>query len=443
MPAVRIFRLIRLSLFIAAGAAGPVACAATAAPDRELVRVSSLEELRACGSRSGLHVRMNPGTYTVDRAESRRFFRLTGHDSIWDLTGVTLRVDTALFRQFGPRDRTGAISCVFSIEGSGIEFRGVRTENFGDLPGIQSRNKIFDITGSDVVLRDVDVTTSGSSPWGYGSLYGISGGEVRKMNGIRVGWPARNVRLSGCRVHMRAMGHGIFIQGARDTRIDDCHVDGLLRLTNEILAESRGYAFERKFKASGRDYSEGVSLGPEGQILPDEIIALSEDGIRLYDAAGPGQPTGRTTIVNCTVTRMRRGFCTALGGAPDSMVNCEARECVAVGFNVGTADQVERCRSDARYGEAVSIVADSSHDARVDLEILDSRGGLANDLLAVINGRSHHVILHTADPAFVPASFTVARGSRRGYAHYQRPSPAVREIELQNSTPARVVTGDR
>jgi len=31
-------------------------------------------------------------------------------------------------------------------------------------------------TGAGVILRDVDVTTSGSSPWGYGSLYGISGG---------------------------------------------------------------------------------------------------------------------------------------------------------------------------------------------------------------------------------------------------------------------------
>ena len=76
-------------------------------------------------------------------------------------------------------------------------------------------------------LTSVTSVTSGSSPWGYGSFFGISGGVVRKMNGIRIGSPAKNTRLIGAQVHMRAMGHAIFVQGAVDTLIEDCHVDGL------------------------------------------------------------------------------------------------------------------------------------------------------------------------------------------------------------------------
>jgi hypothetical protein len=306
------------------------------------------------------------------------------------------------------------------------------------MAGVQSRNKIFNVVGSGVVLRDVDITTSGSSPWGYGSLYGISSGDVRKMNGIRVGYPAVGAKLINCRVHMRAMGHAIFVQGATDTLIEDCAVDGLLRPTDDILAETSGYAFERGFKAAGKDYIEGVTVGPDGRILPHEMVSLSEDGIRLYDQGGGGHPMGSTTIRRCTVRQMRRGICTGLGPAADTVVDCEVRDCVAAGFNIGGGDVVQNCRADAKYAEALSCPYSGSRGAKVDLWILDNRGGVANTLLATINGHGHEVTLRTSNPEFVPEGFTIELVTHRGYAFYQRGPVVAEEIALHNQTRASV-----
>jgi hypothetical protein len=423
-------RVFALSLFFAA---------AVLRGAGDVIEIDSLDALRSYATQNNVNVRLKPGTYTIDRATSHHFIQFIGYGSHFDLHGVTLRIDTKLFRQFGNPGGVDGFYCVIDLVGERIVFEGVTTENFGDLPGIQSRNKMFNVCGVGDVLRDVDITTSGSSPWGYGSLYGIGGGDVRKMNGIRVGWPAIGAKLLNCRVHMRAMGHAIFVQGATDTLIEDCHVDGLLRPTNEILAEKTGYAFAHGFKSTGQNYVEGVTAGPNGEILPNEMISLSEDGIRLYDQGGGNHATGPTTIRNCTVRQMRRGICTGLGPAADRVINCEVRDCVAAGFNIGSGDVLEHCRGDAKYAEALSCPYPNSHGAKVDLEILDSRGGLANDVLATINGQSHDVWLHTARREFVPPAMIVALGTHRGYAFYQRGEAMAKDVKLANETPAKVV----
>ncbi len=419
-------------------AAGVFASAAENIADG-FVAIDSLDALRRYAAKDNVKVRLAPGTYRLDTATSSHFIRFTGRDSHYDLRGVKLLIDTKLFQQRFPREGSENFYCVINLVGDRIVFEGLTTENYGDLPGLQSRNKIFSIAGSGVVLRDIDITTSGSSPWGYGSLYGIAGGDVRKMNGIRVGYPSVGAKLINCRVHMRAMGHAIFVQGAIDTLIEDCHVDGLLRPTNEILAEKSGYAFERAFKTRSRNYSEGVSVGARGEILPNEMIALSEDGIRLYDQGRGNTPTGSTTIRNCTVRQMRRGICVGLGRAADRVIDCEVRDCVAAGFNIGDGDVLERCRADAKYAEALSCPYVRSRAVKVDLEILDSRGGLANDLVATINGQNHDVRLHTSAPEFIPAGMVVELATHRGYAHYERRTAAATGVRLINETPAKIV----
>ena len=405
----------------------------------ELTLIHSLDELKSYASKDKVKVRLAPGTYTLDTADSHKFIRFTGNDSHYDLSGVVIRVDNELFRSFGVPKGLDNFYCVIDLIGDRIAFEGATIETFGDFPGIQSKNKIINITGSGVVARNLEITTSGSSPWGYGSLFGIASGDVRKKNGIRVGWPAVGSKVIGCKVHMRAMGHAIFVQGAQDTLIEDCHIDGLLKPTNDILTETSGYAYDRNFKTAGHDYIEGVHVGAKGEILPDEIISLSEDGIRLYGKYN-GVPTGSTTIRNCSVTQMRRGICTGLNGdVADLVENCEVTNCVAAGFNVSEGDQLINCRADAKYAEALSCPYSDSRNLKVDLEILDSRNGLSNDVLATINGSQHHIKLHTADPAFVPESMCIALGTRRGYAFYQMNVPPAKDIQLKNETMAHVV----
>jgi hypothetical protein len=403
--------------------------------------IDKIDELRGYAGESNVKIKLKPGTYRIDNALFRYFMEFTGSNTHWDLKGVKLQVDTRLFRQFGvaPNGGEALIYCVLGLSGTNMTMEGLEVETFGHQPGIASRNKIFNITGTGIILRHVDVRTEGSSPWGYGSLYGISGGDVRKMNGIRVGWPAKDVLLISCRVHMRAMGHAIFVQGAENTMIEDCHVDGLLRTTNEILAEKSGYAFDKKFIARNKGYVEGVIVGEDGRILPGEMVSLSEDGIRIYPQTSAGKITGATIIKDCTVTNMRRGICTGLNAIGDRVINCKVTNAVASGFNVGANDTLINCRADAKYAEALSLAYVQAQNASVDLEILDSRNGMANSMLAKINGQHHQVTLHTANPAFIPQNMTIELATKNGYGGPRNGSARARGIQLANHTPARVI----
>ena len=398
--------------------------------------LDNLDDLRGYANADKKKIRMKPGVYELNTACFRHFIEFTGNDNHWDLTGVTISASLELFRQFGYRGGTAGLYCVIDLTGDRNILEGLTVKNNGTGHGISGRNKLFNITGSDCLIRNVTAITRGSRPWGYGSLFGISGGVVRKMNGIRIGQPARNTRLIGSRVHMRAMGHAIFVQGAIDTLIEDCHVDGMLRPTNEILAETSGYAFDQGFKVPG--YGEGVQIGEDQLIPPDEIVSLSEDGIRMYPS-NEGVNTGSTTIINCTVTNMRRGICTGLSAAPDRVINCEVKNCIAAGYNAGSNDTLIGCRADAKYAEALCLPYIHSHDAQVELEILDSRKRMANNLLAKINGSHHKISLRTSDPTFVPDEMTVELASKNGYGSFQKGERKTNGVTLNNQTAARVI----
>ena len=400
------------------------------------ILLDSLDELRGYANADKMKIRMKPGVYELNTACFRHFIEFTGNDNHWDMTGVTISASLDLFRQFGWEKGSTGFYCVIDLTGDRNVLEGLTVKNHGEGYSIYSRNKLVNITGSDCLVRNVTAITSGSNPWGYGSLFGIAGGVVRKMNGIRIGQPASNTRLIGSRVHMRAMGHAIFVQGAIDTLIEDCHVDGLLRPTNEILAETSGYAFEQGFKVPG--YGEGVQIGPDRLIPPDEIVSLSEDGIRMYPSRDDVD-TGSTTIRNCTVTKMRRGICTGLSAASDRVINCEVKNCIAAGYNVGSNDSLVGCRADAKYAEALCVPYRHSQGAQVELEILDSREKMANNLLAKINGSNHQINLRTSDPAFVPKEMTIELASKNGYGSFQRGERQANGVTLNNQTPAQVV----
>lgn len=404
------------------------------------VYIDNLDEFREYVTQDEVKVRLQPGNYQIDEATSIRFIQITGNNSHFDLTDCRIMVDTKLFSRtdLEKSEDGNSMYCVLEISGDNVTLEGLYIETYGDQPGRQSKNKIFNIVGSEVTLKNVEVRTAGSHPWGYGSLYGIGGGSgVRKMNGIRIGYPAKDVKLIGCKVHMRAMGHAIFLQGAEDTWIEDCHVDGLLRSTDLILAETSGYGFDKNFYARKGGYIEGTVVADDGKILPGEIISLSEDGIRMYPEY-KGHATKNTTIKNCTVFNMRRGICTGLSTSGDKVINCQVRNCVATGYNVGNEDTLINCSADAKYAEAFCLPYAKAKNAYVDMEILDSRNGMANKLLAAINGTGHHVKITTSNPSFIPESLVIELSTRTGYSFYQRSGVSASDIKLNNLTEAEV-----
>lgn len=415
------------------------------APDGFTV-IDSLDALRGYAQLDNVKVRLKPGTYRLEKALYQHFIEFTGNGSKFDMSGVRIQANTELFSKFGVIPGVGGFYSMIDLTGDKVHMEGGYFETYGDKPGTQPRNKILNITGSDVTMSGFTVQTAGSVPWGYGSLFGISGDPVRKMNGIRIGAPAQRVTLLNCNVHMRAMGHGIFIQGAADSVIDGCKVDGLLRPTSDILAETTGFAVERDFKIKGS--GEGVIPDSNGRIPHGDMVSLSEDGIRLYDKSGNTR-TGKSTIRNAVVTGMRRGICTGFGVGESLIVNSTVRDTVQAAFHVGSGDIVIGGKADAKYAEALSIAQNGAKGADVDLEILDSRGGASNDLLAQINGSNHEIKLRVAKPDFVPRNMVIELGTNRGFLgklnNYgaKQPDGTASDITLVNMTPSKVVLSSR
>ncbi|KAA5825194.1 hypothetical protein FPF71_08360 [Algibacter amylolyticus] len=414
---------------------------------KEIITVNSLSDFKKYIDKDDVKIKLAPGNYQIDQAKSIRFIAVTGNNSHYDLTGVRFMVDTKLFsrKDLAKSDDGNSMYCAIEISGNNTVFEGLYIETYGDASGLQSKNKIFNVVGEGIVLKNVEVRTSGSNPWGYGYLYGLGGGDVRKMNGIRVGYPAKNVSLIGCKVHMRAMGHAIFLQGAENTLIEDCHVDGLLRTTDAILAETSGYGFDRDFyalkpkHAHKNGYVEGTVIGLDGKILPGEIVSLSEDGIRLYPEY-QGHPTKNTTVKDCSVFQMRRGICVGLNKFGDKVINCVVRDCVTTGFNVGNEDVVINCSADAKYGEAFGVPYTNAKNAAVNINILDSRNGMANNMLAKINGTGHHIVIKTGNDDFIPKDMAIKLSVWEGYGNYNsKATMHATNIKLENKTQTQVL----
>ena len=403
--------------------------------------VETLSDFKTYITKDNVKIRLKSGNYQINDAESIRFLQFTGNNSHFDLTDCRFMVDTKLFSRTDLKksDDGNGMYCAIEITGNNVTLEGLYIETYGDQPGRQSKNKIFNIAGNDVTLKNVEVRTAGSSPWSYGYLYGLGGGDVRKMNGIRVGYPAKNAKLIGCKVHMRAMGHAIFLQGSENTLIEDCHVDGLLRTTDAILAETSGYGFDKNFYAGKGGYIEGTTVADDGKILPGEIISLSEDGIRMYPEY-KGHPTINTTVKNCTVFQMRRGICTGLSTSGDKVIDCQVRSCVAAGFNVGNNDTLINCSADAKYAEAFCVPYKKAANASIEMEILDSRNGIANNLLAAINGTGHHVIIKTSNPEFIPEKMAIKLSTKEGYGNFGKNIKLnAIDIKLDNQTETKVL----
>jgi len=418
----------------------------TLEPQEDFIEINSLSEFKQYLNKDNVRVKLKEGNYQIDEAKKIRFIEITGNHSYFDLTGVRFMVDTKLFsRSDLEKSKDGnSMYCAIEISGNHTTLEGLYIETYGNKPGLQSKNKIFNIVGEGVVLKNVEVRTAGSSPWGYGSLYGLGGGGERKMKGIRVGYPAKNVKLIGCKVHMRAMGHAIFLQGAENTLVEDCHVDGLLRTTDAILAETSGYGFDKDFYAlkprhpHKKGYVEGTVIAEDGKILPGEIVSLSEDGIRMYPEYN-GHKTKNTTVKGCTVTQMRRGICTGLNTLGDKVIDCEVIDCVATGFNVGSQDTLINCSANAKYAEAFGVPYTNAKNAYVEMNILDSRNGMANDMLAKINGTGHHVVVKTIDNNFIPENMAIKLSVWEGYGNYNpKATMHATDIKLENQTTAKI-----
>lgn len=402
---------------------------AVSAADKPIA-VSSLAELAQAATQSGQQVTMKPGKYRLtdfiplDSIPERRkqgqwqFITFSGSDNTFDLSGVTLELDTALRQKLGSPIHTDE----FLISGKNNTLQGLTITSLGK--GIAYGGAVLGVTGQGNTLRDCTVHVEGSSPYGYGDLFGKGG---HKHSGVHI--TGSRSKFIGCKVFQKAFGHGFYLQeNCDDVLFDNCHVEGVMRRTDDMLGETSGMAFERKFM------SEVLNRSGTKRIQPGYMKALSEDAFRTYH-------THRGLVLrNCSAKNMRGGFELRTKTAT-KLENCSATGCERA-FWVSTGAVLTKCKGDAQFGPLLYVEGDK---AKVDVQLLPAEGDKVNvHVIAAIYGSDNEVTITTkglrahARPILV--GYTPPAMGENATANSER---TARGLILRNQTSMPVVIGTK
>ncbi len=439
-------------------------------PARPMVTVSSIKDLREAVTRSNQHIVMKPGTYLLpDMIDGRTGVHLSGSHNDLDLSGVTIQAPISLLngqnqkRENNRRkQRTRRGMNVYLVSGDHVTITGGTFDNphpahngspidFGSYnrdPANYPSQAMTEIKleGDHIRLIDCHVTVRGSSPYGYGNIYGIGGGAViplHKHSGILM--TGDHITLDGCSLKMEAFGHAIFVQGGDQITVRNCEVIGQVRPSNDLHKESHPKDLAKKF-----DYKMQWPDSVRGLPIPkNHMINLMEDGIRAYSG------TGRMTVENCKVTKARGGIKLYMAKSA-TVSDCDVRDCVIQGYSLPNRGALTRSIGNAAYGPLLYIHSDSHHSQKIDLEILPSPHALGDHPLAALKGKNHH-IKFTAKGSLAPRPIIIGYPLRFDYlcvdypkvptgfeAHFKKFSPKTyraSEIALVNETTAPVVIG--
>jgi hypothetical protein len=412
------------------------------------IEVNSLPALAEAAAKNGQQIRLAPGTYRMAdyltepvlagirasvAGKSGRppvpMFVFRGNDNRIDCTGVTIEIDTTLYKKLP----AGYTRCLI-VRGSGNTITGLTIRNTGPNEG--SNGNILSPEGRRTTLEDTTLHVHGSFPFGYGDLLGKGGPNLvslRKQSGIQVLGSGSLVRR--CRVYSRAFGHCFYIQQGSDIRIEDCYAEGATRATSDMLRDASGPAFDLGFRSvyENRDGRYAIS--------PGYVKSLTEDGFRTY-----GGNAG-IALVNCTAINTRAGFEI---GAPDDaaektvLENCVARGCERA-FLIGSNTIVRRSRGDIAHGPLLYLRG--GRDSDIELELVGNGPQSLVHTIATLAGENHLVRLRPGlgEPS-IPALPILLGFLMPDHAEMSspiRPGPA-RHITLINEIPsAIVITSDQ
>ncbi len=353
------------------------------------VSISGLAELAQAAALNGQNVKLKPGMYRMidfiplssikdrQKREEWQFLNFSGNDNTFDLSGVTIEFDTALRGALHAPIHTDE----FLIKGSNNTLKGLTITNIGN--GIVMGGAVVGVTGSGNTLRDCTIRVQGSAPYGYGDLFGKGG---HKHSGMHI--TGNGTHLVGCKVFTHAFGHAFYLQeDCADCSFEDCYAEGVMRRTDEILAETSGMAFDRKFRTEMKNRS------GEALILPGYMKALSEDGFRTYGTHK------NLRFKNCTAKNMRGGFELRTKTAP-RVENCTAIGCERA-FWVSTGAVVTKCQGDTQFGPLLYVEGDN---ATVDVKLLPTEAdkvtvhaitaiyGTGNKVSLTAKGKREHAL---------------------------------------------------
>lgn len=403
------------------------------------VTVNSIRELRAAMAKSDQTITMTPGTYTVrERHDGTTVFHFSGSNNTFKFTDVTILIPVKLLSSMDFNPMHAHVS--YHLTGSHITFIDGTFEDVypNKMKAVTDFVKFnneeedyhparqmteFKLEGDNITLNGCTITVRGSYPYGYGDMWGKGRGAVvslKKHAGINV--LSKNCVLDGVDLSVLAYGHGIFMQlDADNTLIQNCNLQGRVRLGADMLEEGRG-SLPHKF-----DYT--VKFGYlDGKPIPsDKMFALTEDGIRNYKGVGT------LTVKNTTVTNFRGGMSLATGGTAHvenvNLVNCEH------GYTLPGNSKIIKSTGDASYGPIINCPYPQNSNDLYDITVIN-RPSTGDHNFADIVGKD--LTIKFRYPGVIPDTIRdIALGQKQGGG-----TGNASGIKILNGTPHPIVIND-
>jgi len=159
---------------------------------------------------------------------------------------------------------------------------------------------------------------------------------------------------------------------------EDCYVEGELRKTDDVLAETSGPAFDVNFRT--------WTANREGKyiVTPGYMKSLCEDGFRTYNQ------NKNISFKNCTAKNTRAGFELRTNGGT------RLENCTTIGteraYWVGNDAIIKNSRGDANYGPLLFL---EGSNVSVELEVLPNESDRIVHALATIQGSNNKVTLYS------------------------------------------------
>lgn len=411
--------------------------------------VETLDTFRAAIKRDNQRIRMKPGLYRAEKVDppmtvpvrhvppdpdgktrvnrQEHIFAVTGSNNHFDLRGVAFETPVSVQSKLS---RRAHVSDTWHVNGANNTFEGGYFRNVVDRPYPQYNvtECEFEICNDNNTFLNCTFVIEGSVPYGYTDYYGKGGpnfGRLNKHSFMSIDH-ANNTKLIGCKVYMRAFGHGVHFHTADGVLIKDCYFTGTLRPTNDIFKERVGRAKEYDFQIMYRG---------KRPIPRDQMIPLTEDGVRAYDHVR------NITVIDTTVERMRGCFQLLCVGDV-TLENVTVLEAGDFSYDLSAGDMgkvtMKNCRGDVAYNPLFNLTRGPiPKNAFYEITILSPAEGVqptARTSLGVICGDHCTFIFHDGTQTPLPESINYLNcGGRKGLVH----------STVTNYTPAKLILNER
>ncbi len=390
------------------------------------------------------------GSANIEYSEKNGLFQFAGKKSKFDLTGVTFEFDMTSFNG----KKMGKLILVSGQQNTVI---GLTITKKGTVTDLRKHGgTMVRMHGKDHLVKNFDISTFSSTPYGFGHLWGLNQHTMANVNLLT---KAGGVEISSCwrctldsvRIDMNGLGHIIWINGhSKDIMIQNSELVGGVRTTDDLLDNQlagtdrngnpwnliygpkkqyyNGAGSQDKFakafttKDLNRKCTKFNERGckPKGPWERGGVYPLVECGIRSYSGIKPGAKymCGKISVKNTVVRGTRCGFCGQMPmkhTAPASVDGLTARGNPGGGFEPWDRSTLTNCKGDSQYAGILNLNrgCGGAHSVpqinyvKADIEILDLEQGQSYNLnwvngnnraLAHINGKGHQVVMWRQNP---------------------------------------------